>query len=272
MFFYIVIALITLLFYIKPNVRQQTCKILFDSVLVLCSYVWLYSRKLLRAAPDVISQQPSSSHPHNHDSSIEPSFANNHDPSFSTPTKTNNSSSSSNHDNSLNEKSHFHTPVSRGNGNANSNSSASHPKSSSEFSPFFSENVPISLKPLEPGDEKWEADSAAQVCGSCVRVFTLWVRRHHCRFCGQVFCHKCTNSRVKGYRACAPCVKLVSIYLFICNIRIHYSYKQHIYIYIIYTNTMFLLCLSLSLSHVMCLYVSLCVVFIWLCRVYSGDS
>ena len=40
----------------------------------------------------------------------------------------------------------------------------------------------------------WQSDSDVDKC-SCGTYFTMFVRKHHCRLCGQVFCHACTAGR-----------------------------------------------------------------------------
>jgi len=39
----------------------------------------------------------------------------------------------------------------------------------------------------------WIDDSMVNCCNSCGRNFTLFYRKHHCRYCGNIFCDKCTN-------------------------------------------------------------------------------
>ncbi|KAF9582697.1 hypothetical protein BGW38_010874 [Lunasporangiospora selenospora] len=46
--------------------------------------------------------------------------------------------------------------------------------------------------PFEP---KWESDHKASECRECHRKFSLWLRRHHCRRCGRVFCDRCSSRR-----------------------------------------------------------------------------
>jgi len=38
----------------------------------------------------------------------------------------------------------------------------------------------------------WVPDSEASRCSSCDDTFTLLKRKHHCRYCGQIFCQSCT--------------------------------------------------------------------------------
>eukprot|EP01062_Namystynia_karyoxenos_P072451 TRINITY_DN6861_c0_g1_i1.p1 TRINITY_DN6861_c0_g1~~TRINITY_DN6861_c0_g1_i1.p1 ORF type:complete len:998 (+),score=263.73 TRINITY_DN6861_c0_g1_i1:65-2995(+) len=41
----------------------------------------------------------------------------------------------------------------------------------------------------------WVPDHMATCCRLCKVVFGMMTRRHHCRSCGEVFCHKCTTAR-----------------------------------------------------------------------------
>lgn len=44
---------------------------------------------------------------------------------------------------------------------------------------------------------KWVDDDAVEKCFNCRTEFTMFVRRHHCRLCGRVFCHYCSNFYTK---------------------------------------------------------------------------
>ena len=60
---------------------------------------------------------------------------------------------------------------------------------------------------------KWKEDKTASVCSECERKFSVKVRRHRCRHCGQVFCGACCKSKMpiphlsisKAVRVCANC-------------------------------------------------------------------
>ena len=60
---------------------------------------------------------------------------------------------------------------------------------------------------------KWDKDSQHPNCYSCQNKFTLFVRRHHCRKCGKIFCNNCMK-KVKifnnFYIMCYSCVKFLS--------------------------------------------------------------
>lgn len=57
----------------------------------------------------------------------------------------------------------------------------------------------------------WEADELVDECPVCQTGFNLFVRRHHCRNCGGVFCSECTSERLKlaptdhAERVCTTC-------------------------------------------------------------------
>lgn len=44
----------------------------------------------------------------------------------------------------------------------------------------------------------WMPDAAVQECYECHERFTTFRRRHHCRFCGQIFCGKCCSRQLAG--------------------------------------------------------------------------
>lgn len=49
---------------------------------------------------------------------------------------------------------------------------------------------------LEAEPPEWLPDSSTTVCMQCTAPFTAFTRgRHHCRFCGGVFCRTCTKGR-----------------------------------------------------------------------------
>lgn len=42
---------------------------------------------------------------------------------------------------------------------------------------------------------RWEDDHDVRACRKCGRTFTFFVRKHHCRRCGCIFCDACTTHR-----------------------------------------------------------------------------
>lgn len=75
---------------------------------------------------------------------------------------------------------------------------------------------------LEAEPARWLADSAASACMLCgVRFHPIMCSRHHCRFCGGIFCSECSKGRSlmpAKFRVSDPqrvcdvcCVKLESV-------------------------------------------------------------
>lgn len=66
--------------------------------------------------------------------------------------------------------------------------------------------------------EYWMPDKLCKACYECELPFNVLRRKHHCRFCGQVFCHSCSSHFVDGrtlllvgmVRACKLCNNQVS--------------------------------------------------------------
>ena len=63
---------------------------------------------------------------------------------------------------------------------------------------------------------QWVADKAMKACSACGLKFGALIWRHHCRFCGQVFCRYCTQDRwalpkleyLRPVRVCGKCSRL----------------------------------------------------------------
>ena len=68
---------------------------------------------------------------------------------------------------------------------------------------------------LTAGRGQWDLDERVTQCTSCGTEFGLFVRRHHCRYCGKIFCDTCSDQTftladkpggVKAaVRTCRPC-------------------------------------------------------------------
>ncbi|KAF7136276.1 hypothetical protein RHSIM_Rhsim08G0031800 [Rhododendron simsii] len=52
------------------------------------------------------------------------------------------------------------------------------------------------MKPSTEEKDHWIPDEAVAKCKSCGTDFGAFVRRHHCRNCGDIFCDKCTQGRI----------------------------------------------------------------------------
>ncbi|XP_071403032.1 FYVE and coiled-coil domain-containing protein 1 [Centroberyx affinis] len=64
---------------------------------------------------------------------------------------------------------------------------------------------------LRAEERWWLVDKEATNCLGCQGQFTWWLRRHHCRLCGRIFCYYCSNNFVmtkhsgKKERCCREC-------------------------------------------------------------------
>ncbi|KAM7410060.1 hypothetical protein PAMA_001491 [Pampus argenteus] len=64
---------------------------------------------------------------------------------------------------------------------------------------------------LRAEERWWLIDKEASHCLGCQGQFTWWLRRHHCRLCGRIFCYYCSNNFVmtkhsgKKERCCKDC-------------------------------------------------------------------
>jgi len=58
----------------------------------------------------------------------------------------------------------------------------------------------------ENDDEvKMVSDDLVEMCVKCGTEFGLMTRKHHCKYCGQIFCKKCASNKVEKKRVCDAC-------------------------------------------------------------------
>lgn len=66
-------------------------------------------------------------------------------------------------------------------------------------------------------EKLWRDDSSTTACHLCQQMFGIVTRKHHCRGCGQIICHKCSGNKkdlpkTYGYstaqRVCDQCAAL----------------------------------------------------------------
>nr|CAD7573943.1 unnamed protein product [Timema californicum] len=78
------------------------------------------------------------------------------------------------------------------------------------------ENQNLQLKLEKLVGRKWTEDSDAARCIKCEKVFTLLIRRHHCRNCFKIYCNECSaktaavESDRKPVRVCDSCFNELS--------------------------------------------------------------
>merc|ERR1719419_2055685 len=59
-----------------------------------------------------------------------------------------------------------------------------------------SSNGEIRQWSLVRSEDHWISDNEVNNCPKCKAQFGVLERRHHCRKCGNIFCHKCSNNRM----------------------------------------------------------------------------
>ncbi|KAJ7957894.1 FYVE zinc finger [Quillaja saponaria] len=52
------------------------------------------------------------------------------------------------------------------------------------------------IKPANEEKDHWVPDEAVSKCTGCGTDFNAFIRKHHCRNCGDIFCDKCTHGRI----------------------------------------------------------------------------
>lgn len=50
---------------------------------------------------------------------------------------------------------------------------------------------------INDSNVNWSKDELINECESCKKEFSLLLRKHHCRYCGNIFCSKCSNFWIK---------------------------------------------------------------------------
>jgi len=71
----------------------------------------------------------------------------------------------------------------------------------------------------------WVPDDQAHECTKCASKFTFLLRKHHCRSCGRVFCHKCSSHKaalVHSKHGKAPLVRVCDS----CHLKLHLRLQQ----------------------------------------------
>ncbi|KAK7891133.1 hypothetical protein WMY93_023096 [Mugilogobius chulae] len=73
------------------------------------------------------------------------------------------------------------------------------------------ENQSLQIKQSQSLTRKWADDNEVQNCMTCGKGFSVTIRKHHCRHCGNIFCAECssrnalTPSSKKPVRVCETC-------------------------------------------------------------------
>ncbi|BFZ10758.1 hypothetical protein BsWGS_13797 [Bradybaena similaris] len=78
------------------------------------------------------------------------------------------------------------------------------------------ENQTLQVTTTTVQGRKWTDDSDVTECTSCGKMFSVIVRKHHCRHCGHIFCNDCSSKitqtpmKRKASRVCDPCYRELS--------------------------------------------------------------
>ncbi|XP_060565596.1 early endosome antigen 1-like [Ruditapes philippinarum] len=59
------------------------------------------------------------------------------------------------------------------------------------------ENQSLQITTTKVQSRKWADDSEVKDCMACSKKFSVTVRRHHCRHCGNIFCNECSSREAK---------------------------------------------------------------------------
>lgn len=51
------------------------------------------------------------------------------------------------------------------------------------------------IESANQSEQFWVPDAVAKQCGRCKKGFGFFLRKHHCRMCGQIFCNACSTGR-----------------------------------------------------------------------------
>jgi hypothetical protein len=65
---------------------------------------------------------------------------------------------------------------------------------------FFDRVVQTFTGEKRPEQDFWVDSSKCKACYECETAFSVFVRRHHCRICGRIFCGSCSNNFIPASR------------------------------------------------------------------------
>jgi hypothetical protein len=65
---------------------------------------------------------------------------------------------------------------------------------------FFDRVVQTFTGEKRPEQDYWVDSAKCKACYECEAAFSVFVRRHHCRICGRIFCGSCSNNFIPASR------------------------------------------------------------------------
>ena len=68
------------------------------------------------------------------------------------------------------------------------------------------ENQALQIEIATQNGRKWKNDTEVTECTSCLVEFSLTVRKHHCRGCGDIFCNDCSSKQVLRSLHCSKLI------------------------------------------------------------------
>jgi hypothetical protein len=72
-------------------------------------------------------------------------------------------------------------------------------KKLASFLGFSNEEKTIKVNEITTDKTMWVPDEKAPTCYNCQKQFSaIFLRKHHCRICGNVFCKECSSKNVEG--------------------------------------------------------------------------
>ncbi|KAF6260565.1 hypothetical protein COO60DRAFT_884435 [Scenedesmus sp. NREL 46B-D3] len=72
-------------------------------------------------------------------------------------------------------------------------------------------------KVAQQGKDYWVDDAKCRACYECETPFSVFVRRHHCRICGRIFCSSCTFNSIPATQDAAAPANGEQAWLRVCN-------------------------------------------------------
>ncbi len=107
------------------------------------------------------------------------------------------------------------------------------------------DNVDLAASLIIPNENRqWMEDHKVKNCHSCKILFGYSIRKHHCRYCGNIFCWSCSQKTIVIPDFITTSRNLLII--IICHIILHLNQQEIKYQKKFVTNVMTLLIIELK--------------------------